>query len=88
MVSFRPTFSNIPITKSITVRVAPEVYYLKMDDNGGIFLNSRFLINKKNWPLSISGLLNKPLESDIPSDYDFLWNVGLTYTFSKKYTEV
>jgi hypothetical protein len=88
MAAFRPTFSNIPITKNIIARVAPEIYYLKMDDNGGVFFNSRFLISKKNSPLSISGLINKPLESNIPSDYDFLWNVGLTYTFNKKYTEV
>lgn len=88
LASFRPTFSNIPITKNIIARFAPEIYYLKMDDNGGVFFNSRFLISKNNFPLSISGLINKPLESNIPSDYDFLWNVGLTYTFSKKYMEV
>ncbi len=87
MLSFRPTFSNIPITKNITGRVTPEIYYLKMDDNGGVFFNSRFSISKKNFPLSISGLINKPLKSDIPSDYDFLWNVGLTYSFGKKYLE-
>jgi hypothetical protein len=88
MVSFRPGISNIPVTKNIVARLNPEIYYLKMDDNDGMFLNTRFLITKKNCPLSVSGLINKPLKSNIPSDYDFLWNVGLTYAFNKKYTEV
>jgi len=88
MLSLRPTFSNIPVTKNFSARIAPEIYYLKMDNNGGVFFNSRFLISMKNSPFSISGLINKPLKSNIPSEYDFLWNVGLTYTFSNKYTEV
>ncbi len=87
MLSFRPAFSNIPITKNVVARLNPEIYYLKMDDNNGVFFNTRFLISKKNCPLSVSGLINKPLQSSIPSDYDFLWNVGLTYTFNKKYIE-
>ena len=87
MVAFRPTLSNIPITKNIVARVGPEIYYLIMDDNDGVFFNTRFLISKKNFPLSISALINTPVKSNIPSDYDFLWNVGLSYTFSKKYVE-
>jgi len=87
MISFRPTFSNIPITKNVVVAIAPEIYSLIMDKNNGVFFNSRFLISKKNCPLAISGLVNKPLKSTIPSEYDFLWNVGLSYTFNKKFVE-
>jgi len=88
MVSFTPTFSNIPTTKNITGRVAPEISFLKMDNNDGVFFNSRFLISKKNYPLSISGLINKPLKSNIPSEYDFLCNLVLTYTFNNKYMKI
>lgn len=87
MFSFRPTFSNIPITKNVVVVIAPEIYSLIMDKNNGVFFNSRFLISRKNFPLAISGLINKPLKSTIPSEYDFLWNVGLSYTFNKKFVE-
>jgi len=87
MAAFRPSISNIPITKNIVARFGPEIYYLKMDDKDGMFLNASFLISKKNFPLSISALLNKKLESDIPSEYDFLWNVGLSYTFNKTFVE-
>ncbi|MEI6140562.1 MAG: hypothetical protein WCP85_14940 [Mariniphaga sp.] len=88
MLSFRPTLSNLPIAKILTFMAAPEIYSLNMDKNSGVFINSRFLISLKNSPFSISGLINKPLKSTIPSEYDFLWNVGLTYTFNKKYKEL
>lgn len=87
MVSFRPAISNISVTKSIAARIGPEIYYLKMDDNDGVYLNTSFTISKNNFPLSVSGLINKPLKSNIPSEYDFLWNVGLSYTFNKNYIE-
>jgi hypothetical protein len=88
MVSFRPTISNIPITKNIVAGVGPDLYYLKMDDQDGTYLTCRFTISKKNCPLSVSALINKTLKSNIPSEYDFLWNVGLSYTFNKAYTQV
>lgn len=88
MVSFRPSISNIPITKKIVARLGPEIYYLKMDDNDGVYLNATLLISMKNFPLSISALINTPAASDIPSEYDLLWNVGLTYTFNNEYSKI
>lgn len=86
MVSLRPV-TNIPVTKNVVARITPEIYHLTMDDDEGMFLNASFLVSKKNFPLSVSGLINKPLKSNIPSEYDFLWNVGLSYTFNKQYIE-
>jgi hypothetical protein len=87
MFSFRPAISNIPVTKNIVARINPEIYYLKLDKKDGIYFNARLLITKKNCHVSLSALINKPLNSDIPADYDLLWNVGVSYTFNKKYTE-
>jgi hypothetical protein len=86
MFSFRPGFS-IPVTKNITAKINPEIYYLKIDKTDGVYINARFSVTKKNFPLAITGLVNQPLNSDIPSEYDFLWNIGLSYTFNRKYTE-
>lgn len=86
MISFRPVV-NFPVTKDISARISPEIYNLTMDDDNGTFLNISFSVNKKNFPLSLSGLINKPIKSNIPSEYDFLWNVGLSYTFNKQYIE-
>lgn len=88
MASLRPSFSNIPVTKNISARFGPEVYYLKMDSKDGVYLNATLSFSKKNFPLSVSALLNKPVESNIPAEYDLLWNVGLVYSFSKQFGEV
>jgi len=88
MVSFRPSISNIPITKNIVARFGPEIYYLKMDDKEGVYLNTTLLVTRKNFPLSVSALVNRTLKSNIPADYNFLWNVGLIYSFNKGYREV
>jgi hypothetical protein len=88
MVSFRPSISNIPITKNIVARLGQEVYYLKMDDKDGVYLNTTLSITKKNFPFSISVLANRALKSNIPADYDFLWNVGIIYSFNQGYKEV
>jgi len=87
MLSFRPSISNIPITGNITARIVPEIYHLSMDDNEGVFLNARIAVNKRNFPVSLSAIINKPIESNIPSEFDLLWNLGLSYTFSNKYIE-
>ncbi|NSW94527.1 MAG: hypothetical protein HPY62_07450 [Bacteroidales bacterium] len=87
MTSFRPVISNIPVAKNISARISPEIYYLKLDTKDGVYLNASFSISKTNFPLSVSGLINKPLKSNIPSEFDLLWNVGLSYTFNKKYIE-
>ena len=87
MLSFRPSLSNIPITKNITARFNPEIYNLAMDDYNGVFFNARLSISKKNFPISLSALINKPIKSNIPSEYDLLWNAGISYTFNKRYIE-
>lgn len=88
MYSVRPGISNIQVTKNIIARINPEIYYLKLDKKDGIYFNARLLVTKKNCPVSLSALINKPLNSNIPAEYDLLWNVGVSYTFNKKYTEV
>lgn len=87
MVSLRPGISNIPITRNIKGRIGPEVYYLKMDDKDGYYVNATFLITKKDFPFSVSGLINKALKSNIQSDYNLLWNIGFIYSFNKSYVE-
>lgn len=82
MVSFRPGISNIPLARNIVAAIGPDIYYLKMDDKDGMYFTSRFSISKKNFPVSISALVTKTLDSDITSEYDFLWNVGISYSFS------
>ncbi len=87
MLALRPSISNIPIYRDISARIGPEIYYLKMDSRHGYYLNATLSVTRKNFPLSLTALYNKALESDIPSTYTSLWNVGISYSFSNKYVE-
>jgi hypothetical protein len=83
----RAYFSNIKIAKQFFIGFNPQVYYLKMDADHGFYFNSSFSIGRRNFPLSISALINRTIQTEIPIGEDFLWNVGLVYTFNKKYVE-
>lgn len=87
MFSLRGSISNIPITKQIFARFSPQCYYLKMDKKDGVFFNATLFLSKKDFPLSVSALINKTLRSNITAGSDLLWNVSLIYTFHKEYQE-
>ncbi|MFN8209336.1 MAG: hypothetical protein U0T33_00010 [Bacteroidales bacterium] len=73
-------FSDIKLGSSYFVKILPQVYYLNNDHLEGFYACSTFTLAKRDFPLSISALMNQKLKSDIPSD-DFLWNVTLTCSF-------
>ena len=85
--AFRTYFSNIKISRQFFIGFNPQVYYLKMDIDHGYYFNSTFSLARRNFPLSISALINTVIKTDIHVGEDFLWNVGLIYSFNKKYVE-
>jgi hypothetical protein len=84
--AFRIIFSNIKLTDKVFMRFNPQVYYLNMDKDAGLYFNATLTLAMKNFPLSVSSLINQTIKTDIPIGEDFLWNVSLIYTFNKKYT--
>lgn len=80
-------FSNIPLSKQFFLKLAPQLYYLKLDREQGFYFTSSLSLNKKNLPLSLSAIINKPIETDISASKPFVWNASLTYFFNKKYVE-
>jgi hypothetical protein len=83
--AFRVNFLNIKITDKVFMRFYPSVYYLNMDKKDGFYFNSTLALGIRNFPLSVSSLINKTIQTDIPIGDDFLWNVSLIYSFNKKY---
>jgi hypothetical protein len=83
--AYRINFLNIKLTNKVFMRFNPSVYYLNMDKKDGFYFNSTLTLAMRNFPLSVSSLINKTIQTDIPIGDDFLWNVSLIYTFNKKY---
>lgn len=80
----RSTITNLNITKRIFFKLNPQVYYLKTDDKDGVYVTNTLTLAMRNFPLSISNIVNKAIRTDIPGK-DFDWNVSLVYSFDKNY---
>ncbi|MBK8291391.1 MAG: hypothetical protein IPK96_11120 [Flammeovirgaceae bacterium] len=78
----RSTITNINLTKRIFFKINPQVYYLKTDDNDGTYFTNTLTLAIRNFPLSITNIINKAIQTDIPGK-DFDWNVSLVYSFDK-----
>lgn len=86
-ISMRSSFSNIKLTNQFYLRFNPQVYYLRLDENGGFYFNSTLTLARRGFPLSISSQINKTIQSDLSIGEDFLWNVTLVYSFNKRFVE-
>jgi len=80
------SFSDIKLSKELAMRFSPQVYYLKMDSKDGFFFSSSLTLSKKNSPISISGLINKIIKTDIVTK-PFVWNATIAYSFNNKFTK-
>ena len=87
-ISLRSNFANINLSNQYLLKFAPQIYYLKADKEDGFFVNSTLTLVRRNFPLSISSILNKTIESSISGSKNFIWNISLIYAFSKKYTKL
>jgi hypothetical protein len=77
----RANLHNFGIAQEYTVQLAPQLYYLFMDGKDGVYLSSAMTLGSRKFPVSISTLLNDPLQSSLVGGQDFIWNVSLTYSF-------
>ena len=80
----RSQFSNVEILKGVNVRLIPQVYYLRTDNNDGFYATNTLSITYKTFPFSVSSIVNQAIDSTVPGK-DFDWNVSLVYSFDKKF---
>lgn len=83
-VGVRSQFTNIRLSPRLTFRITPQLFYLKTDDKDGVFATGTMTLALNRFPLSVSSIINKAIESEIPAK-DFDWNVSLVYSFDKRY---
>ncbi|MBD0851843.1 hypothetical protein [Maribacter arenosus] len=74
-------FSNIPISKNYYFNFTPQVYYLTTDDLTGYYTAGFLTLAKKDFPLSITAMVNKGIDTQILPDDDFTWSILLNYSF-------
>jgi hypothetical protein len=87
-ITLNTNFSNIKLSDQFFMKFNPQFYYLKLDAQDGFFFTSTLTVAKRNFPLSVSAIINKRIESNISGNKNFLWNASLIYSFSKKFVKL
>lgn len=77
--------SHIKLPREFYLKFTPQFYYLKMDKPYGFYFTSAFTLSQQKSPISISGIINKVIHTNITASKDFVWNVSVIYSFSNKY---
>ena len=72
--------SNINLSHQFYMTVVPQVFYLKLDEKDGFYMNATLTLAKHNSPFALSTIASKTIHSNIGTK-DFVWNVSLAYSF-------
>ncbi|MEY5045040.1 MAG: hypothetical protein RL713_265, partial [Bacteroidota bacterium] len=83
--TFNTTFSNIKLGGGTSLQFTPQVYYLKLDKEDGIFYTHTISLSKKDVPFLLQSTINKNIKTNITGGDRLQWNVTLFYTFNRKY---
>lgn len=86
--ALRSNLSGIKLSDQLFMRFNPQIYYLKADEKDGFYVTATLSLAKRNFPISISSILNKTIKSEVPASKDFIWNVSLIYSFHKIYNKI
>jgi hypothetical protein len=81
------TVSNINLPGKLHLRFTPQFYYLKQDKQDGVYFTATMTVARRNFPFSVSAIINKTIQSNIQGSKNFVWNASLIYSFNKKYAE-
>lgn len=79
-------FGNIPLGKELRLRIAPQVYYLYIDQHHGYYTNANFTISDRRSPFALAAMVNKVIKTDVAGSQNFVWNTSLIYNFSHLYS--
>jgi hypothetical protein len=79
-------FYRISLPSDFYLKFTPQVYYLNMDKQDGYYWSSILTIARKNFPISVSGLINQAIHTEIVSK-ELVWNVSLIYSFGNEFVK-
>jgi hypothetical protein len=82
--SLQGNFTKIKLVGKTYFSFNPQVFYLKVDNDDGYYVNATTTFGVRDFPITISSIVNKAIESNIPAR-DFDWNVSLIYTFDRNF---
>ncbi|MDG1571154.1 hypothetical protein OZ410_02425 [Robiginitalea sp. M366] len=74
-------FSRLYLAEKVHMNISPQLYYLQMDQARGVYTVGMVSLVRDGFPLSLSAIFNKAIDTEIQPEKDFIWNVSLVYSF-------
>lgn len=84
--SLQGGFNKIKLVGKTYFSFNPQVFYLKVDANDGFYVNATTTFGVRGFPVTISSIVNKAIESKIPAN-NFDWNVSLIYSLNQSFVK-
>lgn len=78
-------FSDIRLGSQLFMRFNPQVYYLRLDQYSGYYVTATTTLGKRGFPLTLQSIVNKTIQSNLPGNNNFVWNVSVVYAFDKAF---
>ncbi|MCH6201995.1 hypothetical protein MMU07_20635 [Aquiflexum sp. LQ15W] len=85
-VALGSSFTDISISEKVFFNARPNVFYLKMNEKDGYFASSSLVIGRRNFPISLGGIVSKKIVSEIEVD-NWIWNISLIYSFNNEFVK-
>ncbi len=79
------SITNIKLGEDLRFGIIPVIYFLKLDSFVGEYFTATGILSHKKMPFSLQYTFNQTLQSNIPGNQDFMWNVMLSYGFNRSY---
>lgn len=65
------------------LKTAPMAFYLNLNGYEGYYTTATITLERRNWPVTFSSILNQEIVSKVPGSKSFIWNVGAGYAFKR-----
>lgn len=75
------SIAHVSLIRKIYFSVLPQIFYLDVDGDDGLFFSPTAAIGVKDFPLYLSSQVNTTIYQNMTSDPGFKWNVALNYMF-------
>lgn len=86
-ISFRIFANKLNLSKTISLNLNPEIYYLNIDNKDGFYVASTLSLNHFKTPFFISSTINKAINSNLNAK-TFDWNIAINYRFGSSYEKI
>lgn len=87
-ISFIPSINGINLSPTLAFSLLPSIYYLHLDGTTGTYFSANAILEKNGLPFILQSTINKTIKSNLSGNIDFMWNITLSYLFSKKFNRL